>query len=81
MRDLMRVSPRFAAMLQKLYGQVVATRAPYALRGVMERAGQSPLASETALLPMGPDDATVDHILVFSVYIPMDLAVRERVAS
>jgi hypothetical protein len=80
-RDLRRISPGFAAALEKLYGRVLSTRAPFALRGVMERAGETPLASESVLLPMGPDDSMVDHILVFSVYIPKDLTVRGEVAS
>ncbi len=69
-RDLQRVSPSFATALQKLYGKVLSTRAPFALRGAMERPGQAPLASESVLLPLGPDDSTIDHILVFSVYVP-----------
>lgn len=80
MRDLKRISPGFAIMLQRLYERVLTTRAPFALRGVMDRPGQPPIASESVLMPLGPDDSTVDHILVFSVYIPRDLP-RDRMAS
>jgi hypothetical protein len=80
MRDLKRVSPGFAAALQKLYARVLETRQPFALRGVMDRPGQAPMSSESVLLPMGQEDSVVDHILVFSVYIPKD-APRERAAS
>ena len=70
MRDMERIAPGFAEALKKLYGRVLSTRAPFAMRGVVERPDQAPLASETVLLPLGPDDSTVDHILVFSVYLP-----------
>ena len=69
-RDMERVAPGFAATLRKLYEKVLSTRAPFAMRGLVERTDQAPLASETVLLPLGPDDNTIDHILVFSVYLP-----------
>jgi hypothetical protein len=74
LRDVARVWPSMAADLLKMYGRVVQTRQPYAVRAVRSDCpGLNPIASEHVLLPLGPDDSTVDHILVFSVYVPKNL--------
>ena len=72
LRDLNRVWPALADSLQKVYGQVVKTREPMAVRAVREDCpGVNPIASEHVVLPLGESDYSVDHILVFSVYTPV----------
>jgi len=64
-------APGYGAILKELYDYPVRRRAPLALRGwlSMGEEGSEFLYSESAFLPLGPDDETVDHVLNFSVYV------------
>jgi len=52
----------------------VRRRDVYAFRGWMERGetNKQYIYSESVFMPMGPDEATIDHVLNFSVYTPRD---------
>ena len=67
-------SPGYGAVLKELYGRAVQARDVYAYRGWTERGGKDkPLVyGEGVFMPMGPDEATVDHVLNFSVYTSRD---------
>ena len=72
LRDLRRVWPGLAESLQKVYGMVLKSREPVAIRAFREDCpGFNPIASEHVVLPLGESDYSVDHILVFSVYSPI----------
>lgn len=68
------VSPGYGPVLKSLYDRAVRKREPYAFRGWMERGEKHKqyIYSESLFMPMGPDDATIDHVLNFSVYTPRD---------
>jgi len=67
-----RLSPGFHAMIKSTYDRVVRKGEPVATRGWIDRGGRGSelIYSEYLFLPLGEDDATVDHILVFAVYVP-----------
>ncbi len=72
--DIDKYSPGYGAVLKSLYDRAVRRRDVYAFRGWMER-GESKMKyiySESVFMPLGPDDATIDHVLNFSVYTPRD---------
>jgi hypothetical protein len=73
-----KVSPGYHAMIKSTYDRVVRKGEPVAMRGWIERgAKKSELVyCEYLFLPLGDSDKTVDHILVFAVYVP-----RESTAS
>jgi hypothetical protein len=61
--------PGYGAMLRSVYRQVCKTREPMAFRGwFVQPKTQLAFFHESLILPLGPDDATVDHILVVGVY-------------
>ena len=66
--------PGYAGILKPLYDRVARLKAPFAMRGIIERPDGFPklTASESVFLPLGPNAQTVDHILNFSVYQPTD---------
>jgi len=68
------LSPRFHRMIKPVYDSVVETGQPMATRGWIERgaATDEHIYCEYVYLPLGADGATVDHILIFAVYIPHD---------
>ena len=65
-------SPGYSVVLKGLFDRAVRKRDAYAFRGWMESgASEKPLVySESVFMPMGPDEATIDHVLNFSVYSP-----------
>ena len=68
------ISPGYGPVLKSLYDRAVRKREPYAFRGWMERGEKHKqyIYSESLFMPMGPDEATIDHVLNFSVYTPRD---------
>jgi len=72
--DTDKLSPGYHAMIKSTYDRVVHKGEPVAMRGWIERGGKSSglVYSEYVFLPLGEDDRTVDHILVFAVYVPRD---------
>jgi hypothetical protein len=70
MSDLVREEPAFGVLVVPLLRKVVATGEPLALRGKAGRdcASVNFTACENLLLPFGPDDDTVDHVLSVSYY-------------
>ena len=72
--DVDRFSPGYGPVLKSLYDRAVRKREVYAFRGWMERGEKTKqyIYSESVFMPMGPDEATVDHVLNFSVYTPRD---------
>lgn len=78
-----RLSPRFHRMIKPVYDSVVATGEPVATRGWIERGGATDehIYCEYVYLPLGADGATVDHILIFAVYIPHDTLDRSNILS
>jgi hypothetical protein len=70
-RDIDADLPTFGLFIRPILTHVVESKAPIAVRG---RIGHdAPHVNfthhENALLPLGPDDDAVDHILVFSNYV------------
>ncbi len=72
--DVDKFSPGYGPVLKSLYDRAVRKREVYAFRGWMERGEKHKryIYSESVFMPMGPDEATVDHVLNFSVYTPRD---------
>jgi hypothetical protein len=72
--DVDRFSPGYSAVLKSLYDRAVRKRDVYAFRGWMERGEKAKqyIYSESLFMPMGPDEATIDHVLNFAVYTPRD---------
>lgn len=73
--DLVFDEPGFGAFVVPMLEKVVATGEPIALRG---KVGRDVIRvnfthSENLLLPLGPDDDTVDHVLTFSYYVSQPL--------
>ena len=62
--------PGYATTLKPLYDRAVRSRVAYALRSGIKKSSDSipKFFSESAFLPLGPTDDTVDHVLVASVY-------------
>jgi hypothetical protein len=62
--------PGYAATLKPLYDRAVRSRAAYALRTEIRRSSDRVpnFFSESAFLPLGPNDEAVDHVLIASVY-------------
>jgi hypothetical protein len=67
-----KLSPGYHAMIKSIYDRVVRKAEPVAMRGWIERSGHTSelIYSEYVFLPLGIGDETVDHILVFAVYVP-----------
>jgi hypothetical protein len=72
--DVDAYSPGYGPVLKSLYDRVVRRRDAYAFRGWLERGDQKHkyIYSESVFMPLGPDSATIDHVLNFSAYIPRD---------
>jgi hypothetical protein len=72
--DIDKFSPGYGPVLKGLYDRAVRRRDVYAFRGWMERGEEHKqyIYSESVFAPMGPDQATIDHVLNFSVYVPRD---------
>jgi hypothetical protein len=72
--DVDKYSPGYGPVLKGLYDRAVRRRDVYAFRGWMERGdlNKKYIYSESVFMPMGPDEATIDHVLNFSVYVPRD---------
>ena len=68
--DIDKFSPGYGPVLKSLYDRAVRRRDAYAFRGWMERGEKTKqyIYSESLFMPMGPDEATIDHVLNFSVY-------------
>lgn len=68
--DLGAIAGGYEKVLKSLYDMPVRTCSPFAVRGWLARGEDEFIYSETVLLPLGPDETTVDHVLNFSVYVP-----------
>jgi hypothetical protein len=66
------VLPELGGMLRDVYEQTRATGVPFIVRGRVdhEPVNSKFLYHETVFLPLGADDAAVDHLLVVGVQIP-----------
>jgi hypothetical protein len=64
------IVPGLAATLKPLYDRAVRSRKPYALRSELRKSEEATpfFCSESAFLPLGPSAATVDHVMVVSLY-------------
>jgi len=65
-------SPDLGKAMHGLYEHVRTTAQPFALRGSVGRNNRDFrfVYFESALLPLGEDGETVDHILIVSIYVP-----------
>lgn len=72
--DVDKFSPGYGPVLKSLYDRAVRRRDVYAFKGWMERGEKHKqyIYSQSIFMPMGPDDATIDHVLNFAVYDPRD---------
>jgi hypothetical protein len=68
------LSPGFHAYVKPIYDKIVRAGEPLATRGWIERGADSTghVYCEYIYLPLGASDGSVDHILVFAVYIRRD---------
>ena len=61
--------PGYGAMLCSVYREICARGEPLAYRGwFVQPHTKMAFFHESIILPIGPDDATVDHILIVGVY-------------
>ncbi|MDE2500392.1 MAG: PAS domain-containing protein [Alphaproteobacteria bacterium] len=69
-----KLSPGYHALIKAVYDRVVRKAEPIAMRGWIERGAESSelVHCEYVFLPLGMDGKTVDHILVFAVYLPRE---------
>jgi len=69
-RDIELELPSYSFFVRPILTQILRDRLPVAVRGKIghDAFGTNFTDHENALLPLGPDDDTVDHILVFSYY-------------
>jgi hypothetical protein len=67
--EIAKVAPRAAHRLGQIYSCCLETKAPFGVRWALGRDVElANFAScEAVILPLGPDDDTVDHILVFLI--------------
>lgn len=66
-----RKLPGYGTLLRQFYMRGCNAKAPMALRGPIQRRTLSrTLHRELLLLPLGDDDAAVDHLLSLVVYLP-----------
>ena len=67
-----KLSSGYHATIKSTYDRVVRKGEPLATRGWIDRGDRDSelIYSEYLFLPLGEDDTTVDHILVFAVYVP-----------
>ncbi|MBL6937104.1 MAG: PAS domain-containing protein [Alphaproteobacteria bacterium] len=72
--DIDGFSPGYGPALKMLYDRAVRRRTCYAFRGWLERGEKNKqyIYSESVFMPMGPDEATIDHVLNVAVYTPRD---------
>ena len=70
-----KYAPGYDLLLKQIYDPVIKQRAAFAIKGWLLKGEkhQQYLHTESAFLPLGPDDEHVDHVLNFSIYIPGDL--------
>jgi hypothetical protein len=73
--EIGQYAPGYDALLKQIYDPVAERGFAFAIRGWLLRGEkkQQYLHTESAFLPLGPDDEHVDHVLNFSVYVPSDL--------
>jgi len=66
------LAPELGALLRGVYEAVRAGGFPFAVRGSIDFGEEDagPVHYETAFLPLGADDAAVDHILIVGVQVP-----------
>jgi hypothetical protein len=62
--DLDREMPGATATVMRVYRIAHTTRRPYASRGTLKHFDRSYRSFESLILPLGPDERTVDHIFV-----------------
>ena len=71
LKDIEAELAMFGTFTRPLYTQAAETGEPFAIRGGIGHG--APLVNfthyENAILPLGPDDGTVDYLLVFSNYV------------
>lgn len=65
-------APEFGLILRSAYEQVRSTGTPFIVRGRSDLGPQDTQMSyhESAFLPLGVSDATVDHLLIVGVQVP-----------
>jgi hypothetical protein len=66
------VAPRLGGVLRAAYEHLRSTGMPFIVRGEIDPDLPSSmfLYHETAFLPLGADDGTVDHLLIVGVQVP-----------
>lgn len=67
--EILPEAPSMGSKLARIYTRCVQTREGFALRGVVGREAEAATFThvEALILPMGVEDATVDHLLTFMV--------------
>lgn len=71
--DLNALQTGMGDVIKRVCGTVVRERSPLAFRGRLLRGKDSALYQETVMLPLGPDESTVEAILVIGTYTPQPL--------
>jgi hypothetical protein len=71
--DVDKFIPGYGAGLKMVYDAAVRERGAIGFRGWFRRGEQKEKSfSESVLMPLGPDAATIDHVLTFSDYSPVE---------
>lgn len=70
MSEIAYDEPGFETIVMPLFRKVAETGEPTAIRGTTghDVIGANFTDYENILLPLGPDDATIDHVMTFSYY-------------
>jgi hypothetical protein len=70
--QVIAASPEFGRMLYGVYEHVRVTAEPFAVRGWVGREISESrfVYYESVFLPLAEDGESVDHVLIFSVYVP-----------
>jgi hypothetical protein len=71
--DVDKFIPGYSAGLKMVYDAAVRERGAIGFRGWFRRGEQKEKSfSESVLMPLGPDATTIDHVLTFSDYSPVE---------
>ena len=69
-QELNRIRAGMGDVIQRICSSIARRCEPLVLRGELSKGGFEHIDQESLFLPLGPDDATVDHVLSISWYAP-----------
>jgi len=69
-QELNRIHAGMGDVIQRICASIARRGEPLVLRGELSKGEFEHIDQESLFLPLGPDDATVDHVLSISWYTP-----------